>query len=75
MLYRLSYSPAKTGGSGEIRTLDQEIKSLLLYRLSYRPRLQQTLIPTSSKTGREGRIRTYDWRDKHPVPLTAWRQP
>ena len=27
----------KTGGSGEIRTRDQRIKSPLLYRLSYRP--------------------------------------
>ena len=26
-----------TGGSGEIRTRDQRIKSPLLYRLSYRP--------------------------------------
>ena len=26
------------GGSGEIRTRDQRIKSPLLYRLSYRPR-------------------------------------
>ncbi len=26
-----------TGGSGEIRTRDQWIKSPLLYRLSYRP--------------------------------------
>jgi hypothetical protein len=31
----LSYMGFKTGGSGEIRTLDQRIKSPLLYRLSY----------------------------------------
>ena len=31
------YVPSDAGGSGEIRTRDQRIKSPLLYRLSYRP--------------------------------------
>jgi hypothetical protein len=33
-----------TGGSGEIRTRDQRIKSPLLYRLSYRPNLAKKKI-------------------------------
>ena len=40
----LGYTPILFGGFGEIRTLDQEIKSLLLYRLSYKP-IVQLLVP------------------------------
>ena len=32
------------GGSGETRTRDQRIKSPLLYRLSYRPTLQNKVL-------------------------------
>ena len=33
--------PGISGGSAEIRTRDQRIKSPLLYQLSYRPRLKK----------------------------------
>ena len=50
------------GGSGEIRTRDQRIKSPLLYRLSYRPRNSQII---ASPIGRNLVI-GYPKRINHP---------